>query len=72
MKYVTCADGSEAIADDMPPTTRAVALLVEHANQRRAAGLPLPCECRECARHRAAVVCSVSADGHSLIIRSVP
>jgi len=43
MKYVECADGSQALADDMPPSTRAFLLLVEHANQRRDDGLPLPC-----------------------------
>lgn len=68
MKYVRCADGTEAIADDMPPATRAVLLLIEHANQRRDDGLPLPCPCRECVRHRGVVRCTSSADGRTLIV----
>lgn len=68
MKYVRCVDGREAIADDMPPVTRAVAMLLEHANRRRDDGLPLPCLCAECGRHRGAVRCSSSADGRTLIV----
>ena len=71
MKYVQCADGGEAIADDMPPAARAVLLLVEHANQRRDDGLPLPCPCVECTRHRGAVRCTSSADGRTVIIEAV-
>jgi hypothetical protein len=63
VKYVRRADGRDAIADDMPPATRAVLLLIEHANQRRDAGLSLPCRCRECVGHRGAVRCTVLADG---------
>jgi len=70
MRYVECTDGSEALADDMPPAARAFLLLVEHANQRRDDGLPLPCPCRECARHRGAVRCTSSADGRTLIVES--
>lgn len=70
MKYTARADGSPAIADDMPPTVRAVVMLLEHANQRRDDGLTLPCPCRECRRHRAAVRCSASADGRTLIVES--
>jgi len=68
MKYVQRADGTEAVLDDMPPAVRAVLLLVEHANQRRDDGLPLPCLCRECERHRAAVRGTSSADGKTLIV----
>lgn len=68
MKYVRRTDGGEAIADDMPPTARAVLLLVEHANQRRDDGLPLPCPCGECVRHRDAVRCTSSPDGRTLIV----
>jgi hypothetical protein len=68
VKYIERADGTEAIADDMPPTTRAVVLLLEHANQRRDDGLPLPCPCAECFRHRGAVRCTSSADGLTLIV----
>jgi hypothetical protein len=70
VRHVTRADGREAIADDVPPVTRAVLLLLEHANERRDGGLPLPCPCQECGRHRAAVRCSVSADGTTLIVES--
>jgi hypothetical protein len=70
VKYVQRADGAEAIADDMPPTVRAVALLLEHANQRRDDGLDLPCPCGECLRHRDAVRCTASADGRTLIVES--
>jgi len=70
VKYIQRADGADAIADDMPPSTRAIALLLEHANQRRDDGLPLPCPCRECERHRGAVRCSASADGRTLIVES--
>jgi hypothetical protein len=55
VKYVHRLDGTEAIPDDMPPRVRAFALLIEHANQRRDDGLPLPCPCAECDRHRVAV-----------------
>ncbi len=70
MKYVTRADGSDALLDDMPPAARAVLLLIEHANQRRDDGLPLPCPCGECERHRGAVRCTTSADGRTLIVES--
>jgi hypothetical protein len=70
VKYVQRSDGAEAIADDMPPTVRAVALLLEHANQRRDDGLDLPCPCDECLRHRGAVRCTSSADGRTLIVES--
>ena len=72
MKYVCRDDGTEAVADDMPPATRAIALLLEHANQRRDEGLALPCLCRECERHRGAVRCTSSADGRTLIIEALP
>jgi len=68
VKYVRRADGGEAVADDMPPTARAFAFLIEHANRRRDDGLPLPCGCAECARHRGAVRCTASADGRTLIV----
>ena len=41
-----------AVADDMPPHIRAVAMLLEHANERIAAELPVPCPCSECRGHR--------------------
>ena len=69
LRAVICDDGSEAIADDMPPTLRAVAFLIEHATQRRDAGVSLPCPCAECQHHRAAVRCSPGADG-SLVVES--
>jgi hypothetical protein len=68
MRFIERADGGAAIADDMPPVVRAVALLLEHANQRRDDGLPLPCPCGECLRHRGAVRCSASPDGKTLIV----
>lgn len=67
MRYVEGDDGRPAIPDDMPPSTRAVAYLIEHANQRRDGGLPLPCPCGECVRHRGAVRCTKSADGTLII-----
>jgi len=70
MKYVERVDGTEAVLDDVPPSTRAVLLLVEHANQRRDDGLPLPCPCRECERHRGTVRCTSSPDGRTLIIEA--
>ena len=70
MRYVSGADGREAIADDMPPATRAVAYLIEHANRRRDDGLPLPCPCSECVSYRGAVRCTKTADG-TLIIEPV-
>ena len=72
MKYIRCADGTDAIADDMPPVTRAVLLLLEHANERRDNGLPLPCPCWECARHRRGVRCTASADCRTLIVEACP
>ena len=70
MRYIRRADGREAIPDDLPPpSTRAVAFLIEHANQRRADGLPLPCPCSECVGHRGAVRCLKLADG-TLVIES--
>jgi hypothetical protein len=71
VKYVERADGTEAVLDDMPPVPRAILLLVEHANQRRDAGLPVPCPCLECGRHRRAIRCTSSADGKTLIVESV-
>ncbi len=68
MKYVQRADGAEALPDDMPPTTRAIAFLIEHANRRRDLGLPLPCSCQECGRHRGSIRCTSSPDGRTLII----
>ena len=68
MKYICRTDGRDAIPDDMPPSARAVAFLLEHASQRRDDGLPLPCPCAECAGHRAAVRCTKSADGRTLIV----
>lgn len=68
MRYICRADGGEAFLDDMPPAVRAVAFLVEHANQRRDDGLPLPCPCRECVWHRGAVRCTSSPDGKTLIV----
>jgi hypothetical protein len=63
MEYITRDNGQEAIADDMPPTVRAVALLIEHANRQRDNRLPLPCLCNECQRHRRYVRCTVLEDG---------
>lgn len=71
MKHIIRADGREAILDDMPPVTRAVAVLLEHANQRRDDGLPLPCPCCECERHRGAVRCS-RGPGNVLIVEAAP
>jgi hypothetical protein len=68
VKYVARADGGEAVLDDMPPSARALALLLEHANQRRDDGLALPCPCAECQRHRGTVRCTTSADGQTLIV----
>jgi hypothetical protein len=68
MKYIRHVDGGRAIADDMPPVVRAVAFLLEHANQRRDDGLALPCPCGECERHRGAVRCTASPDGRTLIV----
>jgi hypothetical protein len=70
MRFSRRSDGREAVADDMPPVTRSVLLLLEHANQRRDDGLPLPCPCEECQRHRGAVRCSGSADGRTLIVEA--
>lgn len=67
MKYIRRADGSEAIPDDMSPLMRAVALLLEHANRRRDDGLPLPCPCTECKRHRGSLRCSAGLDGGVII-----
>ena len=63
-------DGGAAILDDMPPSTRAIAFLLEHANQRRDDGLPLPCPCVECVTHRGGIRCTSSLDGTTLIIES--
>jgi hypothetical protein len=63
MKYITRDNGQEAIADDMAPTVRAVALLIEHANRRRDNRLPLPCCCGECERYRRHMRCTVLEDG---------
>jgi hypothetical protein len=71
VRYMVRRDGGPAVADDMNPTTRAVALLLEHANARRDAGLALPCRCGECDRHRAAVRCTSSPDGRTLIVEAV-
>jgi hypothetical protein len=71
MKYVARADGTEAVLDDMPPGARAILLLVEHANQRREAALPVPCQCCECERHRRTIRCTSSSDGKTLIVESI-
>jgi hypothetical protein len=63
VRYVSRDNGADVVVDDMPPSTRAVALLLEHANRRRAEGLSLPCACDECRRHRGAVRCWILADG---------
>ena len=68
MKFFQRSDGGAVIADDMPPVVRAVAMLLEHANQRRDNGLCLPCPCGECDRHRVAVRCIPSADRRTLIV----
>jgi hypothetical protein len=68
MKFIRRADGGAVVADDMPPVVRALALLLEHANQRRDDGLSLPCPCGECRHHRGAVRCMPSADGRMLIV----
>jgi hypothetical protein len=73
MKYVT-RGGAEAVLDDMSPLGRAFALLIEHANRRRddgyldADGLPIPCPCAECQRHRGAIRCFRGPNGE-LIVR---
>ncbi len=71
VKYTARANGHEAVPDDMPPTVRMLVFLIEHANRRRDDGLPLPCPCRECDRHRGAVRCTSSPDGRTLIVESV-
>jgi hypothetical protein len=71
VKYTQRADGSQAIADDMPPATRAFLFLVEHANARRDAGLTLPCLCAECERHRGSIRCS-RGPGNVLVIEAGP
>jgi hypothetical protein len=68
VRYIRQTDGRAAIADDMPPETRAIVLLLEHANQRRHDGLPLPCGCAECEGHRDAVRCTSSPDDRTLIV----
>jgi hypothetical protein len=55
----------------MPVVVRAIALLLEHANARRAAGLQLPCRCIECDAHRGAVRCRPSPDGRGVIVEAV-
>lgn len=67
MRYVQRADGREAIPDDMPPPTRAIAYLLEHANRRRDDGLTTPCPCSECVTHRGGIRCSKLADGTLVI-----
>jgi len=49
---VFASNGELANADDMPPRVRALASLIEHANLRQAARLPVPCDCGECEGHR--------------------
>ena len=68
MKHTRRADGTAAVADDMPPAVRVIALLIEHANDRLDAGLALPCPCGECAGHRESIVCTYSATDGSLVI----
>lgn len=55
MKYVFDR-AQPAIADDMPPHMRAIAMLLEHANARVDAGQSVPCPCAECQQHRASLV----------------
>ncbi len=55
MKHIF-RDGQPAVPDDMPPNVRALAFLLEHANNRKDDGLPLPCPCAECEGHRQALV----------------
>jgi hypothetical protein len=63
VKYITRDNGQEAVADDMPPTVRAVALLIEHANRRRNNRLPLRCCCGECEHYRGHIRCTVLENG---------
>jgi hypothetical protein len=72
LRYVRRSDGRAALPDDMAPAVRAISMLVEHANARQDAGLPLPCRCAECRRHRESMVCSYSEDGLSVVIRVRP
>lgn len=70
-QYVVDADGTPAIADDMPPIARAVAFLVEHANRQKAATLP-PCRCEECEAVRARVRVERTARPGELLITLGP
>ncbi len=71
MKYVSRADGAEAIADDMPPLARAFSLILEHCHAREDAGLGFYCSCDECARNwetlqgRIKIVSKAEFDGHA-------
>ena len=52
-RAITRAGGLPAVADDMSPRLRALAMLLDHANQRETAGIiPPACPCDECWRHR--------------------
>jgi hypothetical protein len=72
LRHVFAADGEPAVLDDMPPNVRAFAVLLEHANRQRDAGLPLPCLCAECDAIRRCVRAEKTADGQLAIYFTPP
>lgn len=69
--HVFAADGSPAVADDMSPTSRAFAFLIEHANRQKAANLPA-CMCAECEGVRGRIRVQRTAHPGVMIITLAP
>lgn len=66
LRTVFDANGNPATLDDMSPQGRALAVLLEHANLRNAAGRSLPCRCRECVAIRQCFRAEKTAEGLAL------
>jgi hypothetical protein len=69
--HVFAEDGSPAVADDMSPTARALAFLVEHANRQKAANLQA-CTCAECEGVRGRIRVKRTAHPGVMIITLAP
>ena len=72
LRAVFDAAGAPARLDDMSPASRTLALLLEHAAARRAAGLSVPCPCADCTRRGACFRGEPTETGELLLIYTPP
>lgn len=56
-------DGEPIALDDATPGLRALAMIFDHAHQRREAGLPGACRCNACEQIRACLRAERDPDG---------